>query len=394
MRKPSLLIATACLTVLIVFLPPSNKAWLYKWESFLDSESLPAVTQDVSDEEESDFKSDSKVDTSKLTKPNKVQPAFSRSEKIQPIALAVYSQKKKPYLRLKEIEERLPVKARVDKKDGEIFLTYEQTTFRMLRDVPVLEINGIFIPMESPPVLADGEVWLPVSIVQQVFRQQISVSGNQAFWKENPAAVPAFAEKKNVSAFSVHQMSDYLSFLKTPIQGAHVSTRMSHLPGAPRTYRNGVHEGIDWYSYGTGVQISKKTPVISMADGIVVRADHDYKEMTVSERQRLLARGRDNNGQTPAYILDKLRGRSVWVQYDKGVLARYVHLDRISKEVKVGQKVKTGQLIGYVGNSGTSDGAKGNNRGLHLHLDILIYGDWFWKNYSMAERREILEQVF
>src|SRR5690606_16540238 len=124
----------------------------------------------------------------------------------------------------------------------------------------------------------------------------------------------------------------------------HVSTKDSSLPGAPRTYRKGVHEGIDWYGGDTtGVTITKKTPVHAIADGVVVRADHDYQEMTTTERNKLLALGKQNDGQTPQYVLDKVRGRSVWIQHDRGVMARYVHLDRISPNIQVGKKIKQGE---------------------------------------------------
>jgi murein DD-endopeptidase MepM/ murein hydrolase activator NlpD len=116
--------------------------------------------------------------------------------------------------------------------------------------------------------------------------------------------------------------------------------------------------------------------------------------MTPAERNQLLAAGSKNDGQTPAYILDKMRGRQVWVQYGKGVMARFVHLSQIAPNIKVGHTIKAGELIGYAGNSGTSDGAKGNDQGVHLHLDLLLYGDWFWKDYTMHERREILDEVF
>ncbi|SEN07449.1 M23 family metallopeptidase [Lihuaxuella thermophila] len=396
MSRPSLLIVTALLTVLIVFLPPSNKAWLYKWESLLEPGTEPSRMNRIADPPERGSER-TEQDRNKI---NSQKPANERvastpgAEKNEWVPLTTLSRRNVFYVSLEEVKKRLHVGAKVDREDGEIFLSFGTTTFQLLQDVPVVNINGIYAPLQAAPLIEDGQVWLPVSMIQNLLGQKISGSGEKAFWKGDPTAVPAFAPQKRLPRMAVSQMADYLSFLQTPIAGAHVSTKTSHLPGAPRAYRNGIHEGIDWYSYGTGVKITKKTPVLSMADGIIVRADHDYKEMTVRERQRLLARGVKNDGQTPAYILDKLRGRSVWIQYDKGVMARYVHLDRISGKVRAGQRIKAGEIIGYAGNSGTSDGAKGTGNGVHLHLDIFIYGDWFWKNYSMAERREILEQIF
>ena len=55
--------------------------------------------------------------------------------------------------------------------------------------------------------------------------------------------------------------------------------------------------------------------------------------------------------------------------------------------------MKKGEVIGYVGNSGTSDGVKRSNAGMHLHLDLLIYGEWLWEGFTPAERRHILQSV-
>lgn len=397
MKKPSLLTATAILTVIIVFLPPSNKAWLYKWEAMIDPAIKRALSNQVEDQADTDHQEkDQERHTSTSTEPNSIQVSSAKpSQQSMPRGLPTLSKQGVTYLKLEDVEQRLPIQTKIDAKGGEITIIQGEGTFTLLRDVPVINNNGIFAPLDAAPLIKDQEVWLPVSMLQKVFKQKITVEDNRVHWRVDPFAVPAFAEKKKLPAYSVDQMAEYLSFLQTPIPGAHVSTRESHLPGAPRPYRNGVHEGIDWYGgETTGMKITDKTPVYSMADGIVVRADHDYKEMSPSERQRLLALGVKNNGQTPAYILDKLRGRSVWVQYDRGVMARYVHLSSISENVKVGQRIKAGEIVGLVGNSGTSYGAEGNNMGLHLHLDIFVYGDWFWENYSMQERREILEKVF
>ncbi len=199
--------------------------------------------------------------------------------------------------------------------------------------------------------------------------------------------------RREIPKGDARALIDYLSFLDTPIQGARVSTKDSHLPGAPRPYRNGVHEGLDYFSWTSGISIDSRTPVLAVADGVVVRADHDYQEMSEAERNRYLSIGVQNEGQTPQYILDKMRGRSVWIQHEKGVLSRYCHLSSIQGDITVGKRVKKGEVIGYVGNSGTSDGVKRSNAGMHLHLDLLIYGEWLWEGFTPAERRHILQSV-
>jgi murein DD-endopeptidase MepM/ murein hydrolase activator NlpD len=388
MKHPTFLIATAVLTLMIVFLPPSNKAWLHRWEALVGSDIGTAATDEKKEETApvANFKSR----TSPASQNREPAPA---SQNRAGSLLQTMQKGKSLYVRLGDLASRLPIKAQVNIRDGKIIVTHDQTRFEMVHSIPVLNRNGLFEPLNPAPLIEGGEAWVPIAFLEQVLHQKVSVTGKNVILQENPSAIPATSGGRFV-ALPVRGMISYLSFLETPIRGAHVSTHESHLPGAPRTYRGGVHEGIDWYSYGTGVRIDRNTPVHSMADGVVVRADHDYRELTPQERNRLLVRGRKNDGQTPEYILDKLRGRSVWIQYDRGVMARYVHLDRITPNVKVGKRVKAGEIIGYVGNSGTSDGAKGTDEGLHLHLDILVYGEWFWKYYSMKERRMILEEVF
>jgi murein DD-endopeptidase MepM/ murein hydrolase activator NlpD len=319
-----------------------------------------------------------------------------QNESLSTYELKTFIQQDRYYIRLADITAHLPIQSKIKQKDGEIILIYGSNQFQLIRDIPVLNCNGRFESLDAAPIMTKNEVWFPISMIEQVFKQKIEIKNTKALWYRDANKIPAFAAKVSLPKMNALEIANYLSFLKPPLQGARVSTQRSHLPGAPRPYRGGIHEGVDWYSYGgTGVNMTKNTAIHSVASGIVVRADHEYTEMTVEQREQLLAIGINNDGQTPQYILDKLRGRSVWIQSEKGILVRYVHLGRIPSHIQVGQKVKTGQIVGYVGNSGTSDGAAGNEtKGLHLHLDLFIYGEWFWKNYSMQERHMILEHVF
>jgi murein DD-endopeptidase MepM/ murein hydrolase activator NlpD len=290
----------------------------------------------------------------------------------------------------------LGIQVKVDGEMGTITLQEGECTLRMLRDAPVLSRNHRYLPVEATPLWEnERDVWVPVEVVQAGLGRPVQVEGAEAVVGKPSTEVAAFAAEPVFAhrGLSADEMVEYLSFLASPIPGGRVSNQWSHLPGAIRAYRNGVHEGLDYYTGASGRVIDRKTSVVAAADGIIVRIDHDYVEMSEQERNQWLEIAARHDGQTPSFIFDKMRGRSVWIQHEKGVLTRYVHLDRISPYLQLGDRVKQGDRLGYVGNSGTRDGVKGNDQGLHLHFDILIEEDWFWRNYSPQERMRILREV-
>jgi murein DD-endopeptidase MepM/ murein hydrolase activator NlpD len=59
-------------------------------------------------------------------------------------------------------------------------------------------------------------------------------------------------------------------------------------------------------------------------------------------------------------------GRSIDVDHGNGLSTRYAHLSSI--DVRVGQSVKTGQIIGRLGTSGRSTGP-------HLHYETRVRGE-------------------
>ncbi len=154
-----------------------------------------------------------------------------------------------------------------------------------------------------------------------------------------------------------------------PVEGATISSRRNHLPGAPRAYRNGFHEGFDFYSGTVSVPISYGTPINAVADGVVIRADHDYVEHTLAEYQALIDQaGRSLD--TPPDILDGLRGRQVWIQHAGGFVTRYAHLAAVAEIVAVGAPIKQGDIIGTTGNSGTLEAAQGTQDDPHPHVEV------------------------
>ncbi len=98
---------------------------------------------------------------------------------------------------------------------------------------------------------------------------------------------------------------------------------------SPWTGQRHFHAGID-------ISTRVGTPIVAPADGIVTFADFEG-----------------------AY------GRMVVLNHGHGLVTRYGHLNAF--RVKVGQKVKRGQVIAQVGSSGRSTGS-------HLHYEVLVAG--------------------
>lgn len=185
---------------------------------------------------------------------------------------------------------------------------------------------------------------------------------------------------------------EHLRGFTSPIAGIKLPERENSLPGAPRHYRHGVHQGIDLYAWPDGTQVTTDTEVLAARDGVVIRADWDYEEPTPSQMNAWLAECRER-GYTPEAILDHLRGQQVWLDHGNGIVTRYVHLSAIAPGLEVGQKVQQGQLIGYVGNSGTPESLYSADAELHLHFEIWIGEHYLGQYLSPIETRRWLNRV-
>jgi len=104
----------------------------------------------------------------------------------------------------------------------------------------------------------------------------------------------------------------------------------------PGIYRYGIHTGID-------LVMPWDTPIRAAHDGIVVK-DSD----------------RDNSA-CGIYV-------TIWDPV-QNIATRYYHMNR--NIVVVGQKVKAGDITGYMGNTGLSVGKGGDHPGTHVHFEIL-----------------------
>ncbi|SDY78153.1 Murein DD-endopeptidase MepM and murein hydrolase activator NlpD, contain LysM domain [Evansella caseinilytica] len=277
-----------------------------------------------------------------------------------------------------------------------------ETEFKLVFEVPVLEKNGKYLAADDILLLLDeeGTPYVTEAFIEKGLGVKLAEAAGEYsvsfYWEEE--AIHTFSQPNNerfdTNSMTVAEMIELLSFLEKPIQEAAVSVIPGHLPGAPRNYRNGYHEGIDWYDYASGAEITTDTPIYAMAEGIVVRADHDFTEYSSPEERNVDLAIAAEAGFTPDYILDRLRGQQVWVQYPNGVMNRFAHLDSIPEDLAVGDRVDSSTVIGYVGNSGTSHSVNQDGGGLHLHQDLLIYGELFWKSYSPEEVQTILTGIW
>jgi murein DD-endopeptidase MepM/ murein hydrolase activator NlpD len=118
-----------------------------------------------------------------------------------------------------------------------------------------------------------------------------------------------------------------------PIKGriGHISQMFGENPN-PFSGENYVHRGIDLSTYRQG------DPVVATADGQVVSVNYDAGGF----------------------------GNFIVIRHKHGFYTRYAHL--LNFNVKTGQRVEQGDVIGYIGNTGRSTGP-------HLHYEVHIGSD-------------------
>jgi murein DD-endopeptidase MepM/ murein hydrolase activator NlpD len=187
--------------------------------------------------------------------------------------------------------------------------------------------------------------------------------------------------------------SNWPSGYTVPIEGATISSRATHLPGATRAYRNGTHEGFDFYAGTVSVPIDYGTPIRAVANGIIIRADQTYVEMTETEYNQVIETSKRSLN-TPPELLDKLRGRQVWIEHSGGFISRYAHLSAIPSTLVVGAKVKQNDIIGETGNSGTLEAVQNTQDDPHPHVEIWKGDVYLGHGLEPAKIYELAAQVF
>jgi murein DD-endopeptidase MepM/ murein hydrolase activator NlpD len=178
-----------------------------------------------------------------------------------------------------------------------------------------------------------------------------------------------------------------------PIEGACLPSNDDLMPNAPREYRDGIHQGVDFYGGDNCVSIVRGTPVRAAKAGRVIRATLNYHDLTWDELQALnerLALGEANDPD----ILDAFRGRQVWVDHGGGLVTRYAHLEGIAPGIDIGVTVEAGQELGYVGESGTPESLTAPGTEYHLHFEIWVGNHYLGQGLPPGEVRALYEKAF
>jgi murein DD-endopeptidase MepM/ murein hydrolase activator NlpD len=178
-----------------------------------------------------------------------------------------------------------------------------------------------------------------------------------------------------------------------PVEGATISSRPVHWPGAPRAYRNGTHEGFDFYGGAVAVPVEFGTPIRAVASGTVIRSDLGYVEMTLDEYNQVIEVSKRSLN-TPPELLDKLRGRQVWVEHPGGYISRYAHLSAIPATLTVNSRIKQGDVVGETGNSGTLEAANKTQDDPHPHVEIWKGDSYLGHGLDTQQIYALAKQVF
>lgn len=98
--------------------------------------------------------------------------------------------------------------------------------------------------------------------------------------------------------------------------------------------------------------------IYAIADGVVVKVYEEMKENTIGISDEDEKRLESIHGYWPI-----ITGNVITIQHDGGEFSQYDHLEYHSANLKVGDKVKQGQVIGRVGHTGLSGCP-------HLHFEL------------------------
>ena len=193
----------------------------------------------------------------------------------------------------------------------------------------------------------------------------------------SPLVVLSTIEQTGTPVQSKNQFNpNWVDSLKLilPCENVPVPQRTKRLPNATREYRNGIHRGIDFFA-------NWGSPVKAVADGIIVRADQNYKEFSTEFLETMLKESAQV-GDTPTDIFNSvLLGQAVIIDHGFELvpgfrsITIYAHLSHINDEIYQGAYVKAGEQIGLSGNTGMKESTMGSKAGSHLHWEFILQQD-------------------
>lgn len=165
------------------------------------------------------------------------------------------------------------------------------------------------------------------------------------------------------------------------------------LPNAPRAYRFGIHQGVDFQCFSLG------RSAVAALDGRVVLAVGNYQDPDPDDRNELLEIAGELEA-TPPFTLLALYGNYVVIDhgifpYIGHVVTLYAHLHEVDPNIRVGQTIKAGQRVGEIGNKGTHAAANGDfYNDPHLHWELHINNLYLGAGLSAEQTREVYTTLF
>ncbi len=188
----------------------------------------------------------------------------------------------------------------------DFFAVQKGDRFRVLYDQKVCDGEVISIDTIRYAVFSHGGEDLPMVMFNQH-------DGGNIWWNEKGESMRK-------------------AFLKAPLQYSRVSSGFSYARRHPVTRKVQPHTGVDYAA-------PKGTPVMTIGDGVVTSVKYEGAG-----------------------------GNTVRIRHNSVYSTAYLHLSKYAKGLKAGQRVRQGEVIGYVGSTGRSTGP---------HLDFRV-----WKNGS------------
>lgn len=175
--------------------------------------------------------------------------------------------------------------------------------------------------------------------------------------------------------------------LVTPIEGATFSLNEEHLPAS--------HQGFFFINGSSGRPLAHNEPVAAIADGEIIRIDHDY-EQPEQARQVYYSQLANEPGFVGEFALDQLGGRQVWIRHEEGHVSRYAHLSEVHPELQPGDAVEQSEVIGLIGNTGlvADNGEAGPAPRLGFSLWPPEAGSQLGQDRTTLETHQLIAKLF